>query len=61
VNNELRKFGGASVGVETVPYEKLREVAELRDREVGSEGRWFSFLSDDANACCHTSDQLSLH
>ena len=51
VDDELRELGRAAVRVAAVPEEELREEAELRDGEVGGEGRLFALLADDTNAC----------
>ena len=50
MNDELSEFGGAPVGVAAVPKEELREVAELRDGEIGGEGGLFAFLSYNTDA-----------
>ena len=51
MDNELRQLRRTLVRVSAVPNEQLRKVAELGDREIGSERRLPSLLSDDAYTC----------
>ena len=47
VHDELTESGGTLIGQSTVPDDKLLDITEPVDREVGCEGGLLTFLADD--------------